>query len=544
METNRKNSERLKSNYKRPIGAYLPPAKRVKSEKFDIGSEDHQRSLWAENKKKITGLINKANTTNVTVIIKELFKCNLIRYKGLFATALLKAQEISPGFTDVYAAILAVINSRINKIGSLVVNRLVLQYRMSFMSNNKPKCLSSVRFIAHLTNQEVVHEVLGFQLIDHLIDKPTPSSIEIVIAFIKECGARLEQLNSPYLFETFKELRNLSLENDFNTRTHELIDLIHVIRKDNFRDFPPIKKELDLVDEKDKFTHTIELISPKKEDFQMQLNYFKMDPNWAENEAKYEEFKRSLFEDSDNSDDDSDDETSESDKDDDDDKEGEEDNKGDVKQDVKVIDATGGDIIAFRRMVHLTIRSSVRHDEVVHKLMKSKISPELYDELCQMIIDGCGEERTYESIYGLVASKICQIDRKEYAPRFERIFKLFYETVHHFETNKIRNVAKFYAHLLVTESIDWLCLNCLKLRENATSSAGRCFIKFLFLELASILSVPTLLSYIKEPDKEGGFKDLFPTDHEQDIRFAINFFTFCDLGQLTEDLRQELISRQ
>lgn len=541
MDSSQDNPKSLKSNPRRSIGTYVPPAKRIKSEKFDIGSEDHQRSLWAENKKKITGLINKANITNVTVIIKELFKCNLIRYKGLFATALLKAQETSPGFTNVYAAILAVVNSRIRTIGSLVVNRLILQYRISFMSNNKLKCLSSVGFIAHLTNQEVVHEVLGFQLIDHLIDKPTQSSIEIVIAFIKECGAKLNQLNSPYLFETFKELRNLSLENDFSTRTHELIDLIHVVRKEKFRDFPPIKKELDLVDENDKFTHTIELSGPKKEDFQMNLNYFKVDPLWVDNEAKYDEFKKILLEDSDNSDDESVDQTSESDEDD---HEEQENDQGDVKPDVKVIDATGGDIIAFRRMVHLTIRSSVRHEEVVHKLMRSKISPELYDELCQMILDGCGEERTYESIYGLVASKICQIDRREYAPRFERIFKLFYETVHHFETNKIRNVAKFYAHLLVTESINWLCLSCLRLRENATSSAGRCFIKFLFQELASILSVPTLLSYIKEPDKEGGFKDLFPIDHEQDIRFAINFYTFCELGQLTENLRQELLSRK
>lgn len=539
MESSQDRPVSVKSNYKRPIGTYLPPAKRVKSEKFDVGSEDYQRTAWAENKKRITGLINKANIANVTVIIQELFKCNLIRYKGLFATALLKAQETSPAFTDVYAAILAVINSRIHQIGALVVNRLILQYRVSFMSDNKLKCLSTVRFIAHLTNQEVVHEVLGFQLIDHLIDKPTPSSIEIVIAFIKECGARLDQLNSPYLFETFKELRNLSLENDFNTRTHELIDLIHVIRKDKFRDYPPVKKQLDLVDENDKFTHTIELSGPKKEDFHMQLNYFKMDLNWSENEAKYEELKKSWLEESDSSGGESDDGSRDSDEEDD-----EEEEDSDVKPDVKVIDATGGDIIAFRRMVHLTIRSSVRHEEVVHKLMKSKISPELYDELCQMILDGCGEERTYESIYGLVASKICQINKREYAPRFERIFKLFYETVHHFETNKIRNVAKFYAHLLVTESIDWLCLNCLKLRENATSSAGRCFIKFLFLELASILSVPTLLSYIKEPDKEGGFEHLFPTDHEQDIRFAINFFTFCDLGQLTEHLRQELLSRQ
>lgn len=539
-----------KPQYRKPVGTYLPPAKRVKCEKFDVGSEDHQRQEWDENKKKITGLINKANTTNVTTIVKELFKCNLIRYKGLFASALIKAQETSPTFTDVYAALLAVINSRIRTIGSLVINRIILQYRVSFVNNNKAKCLALARFIAHLTNQEVVHEVLGFQLIDHLIDKPTPSSIEIAITFIRECGAKLDQLNSPYLFEVFKTLRDLTLENDFDTRTHNMIDMIHVIRKNKFEEYPPIKKSLDLLDEDDRITHQIELAGPKKDDFHMELNYFKFDPKWSENEAKYEDFKKSLLE---NDDDDDDDETDGSDSDTssegDVQEESTEDVKPDIKPDVKpdqkIIDATGADLIAFRRNVYLTIKSSVRHEEVVHKLLKSNMSHELYDELCQMIVDCCGQERTYESIYGLIASKFCLINRRDFAPKFERIFKLFYETVHRIEeTNKIRNIAKFYAHLLTTESIDWNCLKCLRLRENATSSPGRCFIAFVFQELVALLSLTTLMSYIKDPNKSEAFSELFPREPEEDVRFAINFFTFSKLGKLTEDLRKELESHQ
>lgn len=542
------SGQRPKPQYKKPIGTYLPPAKRVKSEKFDVGSEDYQRQQWDENKKKITGLINKANATNVTIIVKELFQCNLVRYKGLFASALIKAQEISPTFTDVYAALLAVINSRIRTIGSLVVNRIILQYRVSFVNNSKAKCLALAKFIAHLTNQEVVHEVLGFQLIDHLIDKPTPSSIEIAVTFIRECGAKLDQLNSPYLFEVFRTLRDLTLENDFDTRTHNMIDLIHVIRKDKFKDYPSIKPSLDLLDEDDRITHTIELAGPKKEDFHMDLNYFKFDSKWTENEARYDEVRKTLLEeecdsdcsDSDASGDDDGDKGATGDKED-----VKPDIKPDIKPDQKIIDATGADLIAFRRNIYLTIKSSVRHEEVVHKLLKSNMSHELNDELCQMIVDCCGQERTYESIYGLVASKFCQINRREFGPKFERIFKLFYETVHRIEeTNKIRNIAKFYAHLLTTESIDWNCLKCLRLRENATSSPGRCFIAFVFQELVATLSLTTLLSYIRDPNKAEAFSELFPRDQEEDIRFAINFFTFSKLGKLTEDLRKELESRQ
>lgn len=541
MESTDPSSSKSKPQYKRPVGPYVPPAKRVKSEKFDVGSEDHQRLDWDEHKKKINGLINRANYSNVTVIIKELFKCNLVRYKGIFASALLKAQETSPKYTEVYAAILAVINSRIKTIGALVVNRLILQFRLAFLGNNKQKCLASIKFIAHLTNQEVVHEVLGFQVIDLLIGKPNASSLEMVIEFIKECGAKLEILNSSYLFEIFKTLRDLSLEQELDTRTQVQIDLIHTIRKNKFKDFLPVKQDLDLVEEDDKVTHKIELTEPKKEDFHMEFNYFKLDPNWAENEAKYHEFQSSLFgdgSDADNSSDDSDGEDHDG---------GATDNSdADVKldQNAPVIDKTGADLVEFRKNVYLTFRSSVRHEEVVHRLMRSGISPELHDELCQMILDCCGQERTYGPIYGLVASKICEINRRTYAPIFEKLFQLFYETVHKFETNKIRNISKFYAHLLTTESIDWSCMSCLKLREEGMSSAGRCFIKFLFEELIAKLSRRTMLEYIEDPSKSEGFVGLFPKDDEQDIRFAINFFTLSGFGELTQGLRQELLSRQ
>lgn len=527
---------------RKPIGVYVPPAKRLKQEKLDVGSEEYQRLQWDHNKRKITGLINRANVSNVTTIVKELFKCNLIRYKGLFASALIKAQETSPVYSDVYAALLAIINSRIKNLGILTINRLILQYRIAFVNNNKPKCMAIVRFFAHLTNQDVIHEVLGFQLINHLIDKPTPSSIEIVLSFIRECGSKLEQLNQVYLFEVFKTLRELSLENELDSRTNDLIDLIHNLKKEKFKGFPSIRRELDLIDEKDKITHNIKLDGPEKKDFHMEYNYFKLDPDWTQNEAKYENLRKSLLGE-DEEDEVSDDESENSGTDDSEGEVAESDEK-ESKVDQKIIDATGSNLIDFRRTVYLTIRSSVRHEEVVHKLLKSRIAPELYDELCQMILDCCGQERTYETIYGLIASKLCQLKRREFSPKFELIFRMFYETVHRFETNKIRNVAKFYAHLLTTESIDWSCLRCLKLRENATTSAGRCFIKLLFEELVSTLSLATLIEYVKDPAREVGFKDLFPMDEEQDIRFAVNFFTFSGLGQLTEDMRNELLSRQ
>ena len=38
---------------------------------------------------------------------------------------------------------------------------------------------------------------------------------------------------------------------------------------------------------------------------------------------------------------------------------------------------------------------------------------------------------------------------------FESIFKEQYDTIHRLETNKLRNVAKMFAHLLYTDSLPW-----------------------------------------------------------------------------------------
>lgn len=38
---------------------------------------------------------------------------------------------------------------------------------------------------------------------------------------------------------------------------------------------------------------------------------------------------------------------------------------------------------------------------------------------------------------------------------FQEIFQLQYDTCHRLETNKLRNVAKFFAHLLHSDAVSW-----------------------------------------------------------------------------------------
>ena len=87
---------------------------------------------------------------------------NLVRGRGLFCRSMMKSQLASPTFSAVYAALLAVVNTKFPEIGELLLGRLVLQFKRSYKRNDKPVCSAAAKFLAHLINQSVAHEVGTF----------------------------------------------------------------------------------------------------------------------------------------------------------------------------------------------------------------------------------------------------------------------------------------------------------------------------------------------------------------------------------------------
>ena len=61
----------------------------------------------------------------------------------------------------------------------------------------------------------------------------------------------------------------------------------------------------------------------------------------------------------------------------------------------------------------------------------------------------------------------------------DQCFVQQYSMIHRLETNKLRNVAKFFAHLLATDAMPWGLLSYIRLTEEDTSSSSRIFIKIL-----------------------------------------------------------------
>ncbi|XP_023232118.1 pre-mRNA-splicing factor CWC22 homolog isoform X1 [Centruroides sculpturatus] len=304
-------------------GAYIPPAKlrMMQGQICDKSSESYQKIAWEALKKSINGFINKVNVSNLKVIITELFKENLVRGRGVLVRSLMQAQAVSPTFTHVYAAVAAVINTKFPQICELLLRRLIIQFRKGYRRNDKLACVSSTRFIAHLVNQQVAHEVLALEILTLLLENPTEDSLEMCVGFLKECGQRLTEVSKAAVNAIFDRLRSILHDAKVDKRVQYMIEVMFAIRKDKFKDHPAIIEELDIVAEDEQFTHLITLEDAvNTEDI---LNVFKFDPEYEANEEKYQEIKKEILGgDSDLSDDNSDEESDEENEDGDDENEG------------------------------------------------------------------------------------------------------------------------------------------------------------------------------------------------------------------------------
>ena len=364
------------------------------------------------------------------------------------------------------------------------------------------------------------------EILTLLLENPTDDSAEVAITFLKEVGQKLSEVSPRGIHAIFERLRHVLHESTLDKRTQYMIEVMFQVRKDGFKDNPSIPEELDLVEEDDQFTHMITLDDATGGD--EILNVFKHDTDYVENENKYGAIKAELLEEDSGG---SSGSGSGSDSDSSDEEE--------AAKATPIVDATETNLIALRRTIYLTIQSALDFEEAVHKLLKLNIKPGQEGELCHMIIDCCAQQRTYEKFFGLMGQRFCQVTRTYQEP-FSQIFLDTYNTVHRLETGKLRNVAKFYAHLLYTDAIGWSVISVIKLNEDDTTSSSRIFIKILFQELAEFIGLAKLVERTRDGSMAEAWEGLLPRDNPRDTRFAINFFTSIGLGGLTEDLRSHL----
>lgn len=508
-------------------GTYIPPARlrALQAQITDKTSKEYQRMAWEALKKSINGLINKVNVSNIKFIVPELFGENLIRGRGLFCRSIMKAQAASLPFTPIYAAMAAIVNTKLPQVGELLLSRLIIQFRKAFKRNDKAVCISSTTFIAHLCNHQVAHEMLAAQILLLLLHKPTDDSVEIAVGLTREVGQHLEEMNPPIALAVFDQFRNILHEADIDKRVQYMIEVLFQVRKDRYKDNPAIKEELDLVEEEDQITHRIGL--DDEIETQDTLNIFKFDTEWEQHEEAYKKLKAEILGEG----------SDEEDEDEEDEEEEEESDEEEQKMDIK--DQSNTDLVNLRRTIYLTIMSSIDFEECCHKLMKINLPAGLEPELPSMIIECCSQERTYSKFYGLIGERFAKINRL-WSDLFEAAFAKYYDTIHRYETNRLRNIARFFGHMIGNDAIGWHVLSVIHLNEEETTSSSRIFIKILFQDLAEHLGLPGLQSRFRDEILRPSFEGLFPTENPRHTRFSINYFTSIGMGMLTEDMREHL----
>ena len=501
----------------------------------DKSSEAFQRVTWEALKKSLNGLINKVNVSNLKDIVVELFGENLIRGKGLLVRACLKAQASALPFTPVYAALISILNTKLPDIGELTMKRLIIQFRRSYKRNDKTQCLASVMFLAHLVNQRVAHEIVALQLLTLLLEQVTDDGVEIAVAFMKECGAFLAE-NSPKPSNAiFERFRSILHEGKIDKRVQYMIEVLFQIRKDKFKDLPAIKEELDLVEAEDQTTHFFSL-DDEEIDSEENLNVFRVDEEFLANEELYNEIKTEILG-----------------ADEEENGEGDESAEGADSKDTaadtatstpqttqEIADMTGTNLINLRKTIYLTIMSSADFEECGHKLLKIALPAGLETELTNMLIECCSQERSYLKFYGLLGERFAKLN-PIWSDAFLSSFGTVYGNIHRLETNRIRNVAKFFGHMLSTDALPWAAaLSSIELTEEGTTSASRIFLKFLFKDLAEFFGCPKLLQRFYSSEWRRDFMGIFPEGEAKELRFSINFFTAIGLGPLTEPMREKL----
>jgi len=523
-------------------GIYIPPFKlaRMHAESPEPSSAAGQRMEWERARKSIRGLVNKVNTSNIKDIVQELFVENLLKHRGLFVRAIMQAQISSPTFSDVFAALVAVINSKLPEIGDLLLRRLILQFRKAYMRNDEMLLTCVCKFLGHLFNQHVVADVVILQIIMIFLEKLSNDSIKLCCILLTETGAALSKASPKGIYLIFERIRLILQEGAVDKRIQYIVEDLYEERRTKFANHPGVPVDLDLIEEADQHTHEIDVIEGSIDGEDM-LNMFesvdaeeflKQQTEWTEisNDilgiVEGEEYGSEY--------------------------EGEE--MVDVKVEegtearepvaekpqVRVSDMTEQDLINLRRTIYLAIMSSANFEECVHKILSLNLRSGQEREVVSMLIESSAMDKTSNRFYSLQGERLCRLSRV-YKSLFESAFSEQYDVMHRNETNKIRNIAKFFSHLLFADSIDWAVLRSVQLTESDTNSSTRIFLKILFQDLNENMGGVALFDRLNDPRYAEALSGVFgqPDDPEH-MRFSINFFTAIGLGSMTTELRQRL----
>eukprot|EP00767_Chilomastix_cuspidata_P003051 gnl/Chilomastix_cuspidata/3173.p1 GENE.gnl/Chilomastix_cuspidata/3173~~gnl/Chilomastix_cuspidata/3173.p1 ORF type:complete len:568 (-),score=240.20 gnl/Chilomastix_cuspidata/3173:24-1619(-) len=506
-----------------------------------------QREYWDDLKRGINSLVNKATIANLQQLIPLLFRYNLVKGRGVFCRTIMAAQSFSPHFTDVYAALASVVNSKLPAVGALLCKRVLARFLRAYRANDKAACSLALRLLAALVNQGVVAEVAAVEAVYLLLEAATPDSVDLACEFTERCGQTLSEYIPEALAAIFDRLRAITQEGRLPERSVFNIERLHAARRGAFEAFPPVPAGADLVPDDEQFVHELSLADAAEFDLEKPCDFFAAAPAdaFAQERDAWAHIAARIVGDGDgDGDGDSDDSDGEGGSDSADVSEG--DGEGEAPEAPgaaadgaldpieRIHDMNDTEVLRYRRDVYLDIMSSLTAEETAHKLLRrAGRDAGRRLELCAMFVECCQEEHAYRKFYGNVAARLCRV-HGAWQDDFGHVFELQYRGMPRLKTNKIRNVAKLYGFLLATECLPWHVLSCVRLTLADTTSSHRIFIKVLFLSVVAHVGKARLRAVFERADLQDLFHGtIFPRDDLESHRMALEFFEVIKLREAT-----------
>ncbi|KAH7823125.1 putative pre-mRNA-splicing factor CWC22 [Monocercomonoides exilis] len=383
---------------------------------------------------------------------------------------------------------------------------------------------------------------------------------------MKEVGSLLTEIEPAAVSKVFDSFRELLQEGEMPERVEFVIERLMAVRKRGFKEHPSVAPELNIVSSEDQITHNDILLDSPNLDPHSELDVFRFEQNYQQNNAKYEQIKRRILEgaefesESGTSEDESDGERDEEAK------EEEERGKGsgggrrsgggskterhsDSKLAAEVGSAEEAEQkkVESRKKLYLLLTSSTSADECTHNILSPGAAEGMEMEVALMLIECCAQERAYNPLFHTIAQKLCLLDRV-YQEALDECFVVEYGNVEtgqrgliaRADTKKIQKIGMFFGNLLALNALPWAVLEYVKLSEADTTPCRRIFLKYMLQTMQSEMGLEKLQKRLDDETMGQFFVGLFPMENPRSARFAIRFFEAIGLRPLIHKLEEHV----
>ncbi|KPA81597.1 hypothetical protein ABB37_03931 [Leptomonas pyrrhocoris] len=555
------------------MSLYVPPHRRQEaaaSSSTDVGSTNSpafQQEAWRALSRSITGVVNKVSKDNLVQAAIELFRENLVRGRGLLARSLMRTQQVDPDLTPVLAALVSRVNKDLPTVVELLCRRLVVQWSRAYLRKDWRYVENASRFLGWLFLLQVIEVDLIYELLlKHLTaekrsDEDIDQAAKLFRETFKMMSSRERRSFHEQILSPFRDL--LAMDDEafrLSTRSQAVLEscLKEVQEWERRKETEEVIPEyLVLFDLDSQETHALDL--EEKYPTEDALDRYAFDPDYDAHEEQYEVVRKTIL---------GEDwelellqQVADADEEEEEGEEEEEQAEGDAEargvggghgrkgndnngdRSGAALDASKTLIDAeerqLRREVYLAMRSSIRADEAVHKILKC-MKPQTERTICFMVIEGCCEERAYRKMYSMAAERLCKSNAR-FQAFFVEAFHARYESAEDLTLKQIDYSCKVFSHLLRTNSIYWSrCLSCLDIVANNESQ--RLMIQYLFKGVAEEMGMPAVLErFQKDEELRWHTQKLFPLNQGAEVlEAAVNLYVAMGLSEMATPLRAAL----